>query len=71
MILSKQKCCPLLTGVSPESQKRTSVLLTKRSVLATRSMTHINIGLVLSYVKPLLSSWKTYMCNLKAWFINR
>ena len=31
MILSKQKCCLLLTGVSTESQKRTSVLQTKRA----------------------------------------
>ena len=30
MILSKQKCCLLLTGVSTESLKRTSVLQTKR-----------------------------------------
>ena len=65
------KCCPLLTCVSTESQKRTSVLLTKRAFLATRSMTCKNVGLVLSYAKLLLSSWKTYMCNLKAWFINR
>ena len=31
MISSKQKCCLLLTGVSTESQKRTSVLQTKRA----------------------------------------
>ena len=30
MILSKQKCCLLLTGVSRESQQRTSLLQTKR-----------------------------------------
>ena len=28
----------------------------------------INNGLALSYVKLLLSSWKTYMCNFEAWF---
>ena len=71
MILSKQKCCLLLPGVSTESQKRTSVLQTKRAFLATRSMTRINVELALSYVKLLLSSWKIYMCNLKAWFINK
>ena len=71
MILSKQKCCLLLAGVSTESQKRTSVPQTKRVILATRSMTRINVGLALSYVKLLLFSWKTYMCNLKAWFINK
>ena len=58
MILSKQKCCHLLTCVSTESQKRTSVLQTKRDFLATRSMTRINVGLALSYVKLLLSSGK-------------
>ena len=31
LILSKQKCCLLLTGVSTESQKHTSVLQTKRA----------------------------------------
>ena len=30
MILSKQKCCLLLTGVSTENQKHTSVLQTKQ-----------------------------------------
>ena len=44
MILSKQKCCLLLTGVSTEIQKRTSILQTKRAFLATRSMTRINVG---------------------------
>ena len=39
--------------------------------LATRNMTRINVGLARSYVKPLLSSWKTYMCNLMAWYINK
>ena len=67
MILPKQKCCLLLAGVSTESLKHTSVLQTKRAFLATRSMTRINVGLALRYVKLLLSSWKTYMCNLKAW----
>ena len=70
MILSKQKWCVLVTGVSTESQKRPSVLQTKRAFLTTRSMTRINVGLALSCVKLLHSSLKTYMCNLKAWFIN-
>ena len=70
MILSKQKCCPVLTGVSTES-KTYPYTSDKVGFLATRSMTRINVGLVLSYVKPLLSACKTYMCNLKAWFINR
>ena len=43
----------------------------KAGFLATRNMTHINVGLARSYVKLLLSSWKTYMCNLMAWYINK
>ena len=43
MILSKQTCCLLLTDVSTESQKRTSVLQTKRAFQATESMTRINV----------------------------
>ena len=36
MILSKQKYCLLLTGVSTESQKRTSVLQTKRTFFSNK-----------------------------------
>ena len=36
MILSKQKCCLLSTGVSKESQKPTSVLQLMQDILATR-----------------------------------
>ena len=43
----------------------------RQSFLATRNMTRINVGLARSYVKLLLSSWKTYMCNLMAWYINK
>ena len=71
MILSKQKCCLLLTGVSTESHKRTSVTSDKADFLATISMAHINVGLALSYVKLLLPPWKTYMCKLEAWFNNK
>ena len=71
MILSKQKCCLLSTGVSTESPKRTSVLQIRRGFLATRNMTRINVGLARSYVKLLLSSWKTFTCNLMAWYINK
>ena len=39
--------------------------------LATRNMTRINVGLARSYVKLLLSSWKTYMCNWMAWYISK
>ena len=45
MILSKQKCCLLSTGVSTESQKRTYVFLLRQGFLATRNMTRINVGL--------------------------
>ena len=36
MILSKQKCCLLLTCFSTESQKRTSILQTKRDFLSNK-----------------------------------
>ena len=49
------------------SKQKICLLLKK----VTRSIIHINVGLVLSYVLLFLSSWKTYMCNLKAWSINR
>ena len=71
MILLKQKCCLWSTGVSTESQKLTSVLhLRQGFFLATRNMTRIDVGLARIYVKLLLS-WKTYMCNLMAWYINK
>ena len=41
----------------------TSVLHLRQDSLATRNMTRIDVGLARSYVKLLLSSWKTYMCN--------
>ena len=34
-------------------------------------MTRINVGLALSLVKLLLSSWKIYMCNLVTWYTNK
>ena len=71
MILSKKKCCLLLNGVSTESQKRTSVLQIRRDFSPTRHMTRINVGLALSLVKLLLSSWKIYMCNLVTWYTNK
>ena len=71
MILSKQKCCLWSTGVSTESQNLTSVLHLRQDFLATRNMTRIDVGLARSYVKLLLSSRKTYMCNLMAWYINK
>ena len=58
-------------GVSTESQKRTSVLQIRRDFSPTRHMTRINVGLALSLVKLLLSSWKIYMCNLVTWYTNK
>ena len=58
MILSKQKCCLLLNGVSTESQKLTSVRQIRRDFSPTRNMTRMHVGLALSNVKLLLSSWK-------------
>ena len=57
--------------VFQQSQKRASVLRTKRAFSATRSITCINVGLVPIYVKLLLYSWITYMCILKAWYTNK
>ena len=71
MILSKQKCCLWSTGVSTESQNLTSVLHLRQDSLATRNITRINVSLARSDVKLLLSSWKTYTCNLMAWYINK
>ena len=51
------QCCLWLPGVSTESQKRTSVLQTKRAFLATRSMTRINVGLALS-----ITEYKCWTC---------
>ena len=50
MILSKQKCChlPVLTGVSIESQKRTSVFQTKLAFFLEIWLVRINVGLVLN-----------------------
>ena len=61
LILSKQKCCLLLNGVSTESQKRTSVLQIRRDYSPTRKMIRINVGLASIYVEVLLSSWKIYI----------
>ena len=36
-----------------------------------RNVTRIDVGLARIYVKLLLSSWKTYMCNVMAWYINK
>ena len=58
MILSKQKCCLWSTGVSTESQNLTSVLHL-RQVFSNKKYDSYNVGLARSYVKLLLSSWKT------------
>ena len=71
MILSMQKCCIWSTGVSADSQNFTSVLHLRQNVLETRKMTRIDVGLARSYVKLLITSGKTYMCNLMAWYINK
>ena len=63
MILSKQTCCLLSTGVSIESTglELRSVRQTKLD-LATRNMTRINVYVLgPSYVKLLLSPWKIYV----------
>ena len=57
--------------VPKEGLNLTSLLHLRQDFLATRNMTRIDVGLARSYVKLLLSSWKTYMCNLMAWYINK
>ena len=69
--LIKEKVLSLKNGVSTESQKRTSVLQIRPDFSPTRHMTRINVGLALSLVKLLLSSWKIYMCNLVTWYTNK
>ena len=71
MILSTKKCCLWSTGVSTESQNLTSVLHLRQDLLATGNKTRIDVGLAQSYLKLLRSLWKTYMCNLVAWYINK
>ena len=39
--------------------------------LVSRNMTRIDVGLARSYEKLLLSTWKTYMCNLVTLYINK
>ena len=54
------------------SQQRVkNVPLWRQGFLETRNITRINVGLARSYVKLLLFLWKTYMCNLIAWYINK
>ena len=48
MILSKQKCCLLLNGVSTESQKLTSVRQIRRDFSPTRNMTLIKKNVLFS-----------------------
>ena len=43
----------------------------KAGVFSNKNTTRIHVGLALSYVKLVLSSWKIYMCNLMAWYTNR
>ena len=73
--LIKAKVLSLVTffvnGVSTESQKITSVRQRRRDFSPTRNMTRMHVGLALSYVKLLLSSWKIYLCNLMAWYTNK
>ena len=68
MVLSGKESCLLLNGVSTESQKRTSVLQIRRDFSPTRHMTRINVGLALSLVKLLLSSWRICVCSLVTWY---
>ena len=69
--LIKEKVLSLVKWCFNRESKRTSVLQIRRDFSPTRHMTRINVGLALSLVKLLLSSWKIYMCNLVTWYINK
>ena len=61
--LIKAKVLSLVNAVSTESQNRTSVLHLNQDFSATRNMTGIDVGLVLSYVKLLLSLGHTNLIS--------
>ena len=61
--LIKDKVLSLVKWCFNRESKRTSVLQIRRDFSPTRHMTPVNVGLALSLVKLLLSSWKIYMCN--------
>ena len=69
--LIKAKVLSLVNWCFTRESKTYLCTSDKAGFLATRNMTRINVGLARSYVKLLLSSWKTYMCNLMAWYINK
>ena len=69
--LIKAKVLSLVNWCFNRESKTYLCTSVKAGFLATRNMTRINVGLARSYVKLLLSSWKTYMCNLMAWYINK
>ena len=63
--LIKAKVLSLVNWCFSRESKTNLCISDKAGFLATRRMTRINVGLALSYVKLLLSSGKTDMCNLK------
>ena len=69
--LIKAKVLSLVNWCFSRESKTYLCTSAKAVFLATRNTTRINVGLARSYVKLLLSSWKTYMCNLMAWYINK
>ena len=69
--LSKEKLLSLVNWCFNREQKRTSVLQIRRDFTPTRHMTRINVGLALSLVKLLLSSWKIDMCDLVTWYTKK
>ena len=69
--LIKAKVLSLVNWCFNRESKTYLCTSVKAGFLVTRNMTRINVGLARSYVKLLRSSWKTYMCNLMAWYINK
>ena len=67
MILSKQKCCLLLTGVSTESQKRTSLLQTKRAFFSNKKYDSYKCLTCAELCEAFTFLMENiYVCNLKA-----
>ena len=69
--LIKAKVLSLVKWCFDRESKTYLCTSAKAGFSPTRNMTRMQVGLALSYVKLLLSSWKIYMCNLIALYTNK
>ena len=69
--LIKAKVLSLVKWCFDRESKTYLCTSAKAGFFSTRNMTRMHVGLALSYVQLLLSSWKIYMCNLMAWYTNK